>query len=867
MKEEKREVLISKIESNANQLALPFLFLSLIITGFFLLALIPLPNFNTDLSDFAPTDNPSIDAEERFSEYFDSEARPMFVHVVPKETGANALSIEYLKQQDTDYQASLNFAIANGDFITNSMSTPGIIQLALDEQSNGTEISELSNWEELLNNTLDDDFVCGDVVENEQFLVTGSFAQSSLLNKDLDYSNTCSWLSNPNSTNDMIPTSSTTLWVYFVDPNLEPDLRKQYQSEMRTHFIQISDNSTLDYNVVSLDLINHDIDEGTFRNLALLILIALIVVVLILAIAFRSARDVIFPLVGLSCTLIWTYGALASLDSSFNALDVAVAPLVLGLGIDYSIHLQRRYNLNRESGMPASISWVRACERLSVPLTLAVLTTVAAFLSNIISPLPPLKEFGIALAVGVVCAFLTSTILVGSLHLVLERSKLPRFGVRNTIEMKKYAAFIVGVQRKHQAMVLVVTGMLTLLSIFAALSIQTEFDLSDFLDDEMEVMQVRNDLNSEYESSSWKVVYLLMEPVEGVDYIPDDIDLLRTLESLDSGLCQTTVVVRPIDTECRAAYDGIYPVLRDAVELDSSWGDTYNLDTRENFAGSLSLVIKNKSSTLDLSSALLNLSNNASVGDPLTGETWSDRINSTVAFNSNNDINYLRMEIYVNAITNSDSAKVVQAFEVMLGNGNGDYKIKDQLSNHALVYLSGDLVKLNLVIDGLTTSQLESTAISLLASFVVLGLLTRRVIPAIIVLVPVGISAFWVVGSMMIFGLNWNILTVMVTALTIGIGIDYSIHVWRRYESEVSNDSVSSWEAMEKMHSTTGVALLLSAGTTVCGFLVLIFSPMPVVRDFGIVTAITVFFSLILSLYLLPILLATSDSLTHSNDN
>ena len=867
MLEVNREQFVRKIESNADRLALPLLGFSLIITAYFCFALIPIPEFNTDLSEFAPDNDPSISAEQRFSEYFDSESRPMFVHVAPKDTTQNALSLEYLKQQKIDFDLSVNYSKVNGDYIVNSMTTPEIIQIALDEQSDGSELSSISNWEELLESTLSDEFVCGDVVENEQLLITGSFAQSSLLNRDLDYSNTCSWLANPNSSIDPTPTSSSTLWVYFVDPNLSPELRKEYQSEMRDYFNQISDNSTLDYSVASLDLINHDIDEGTFQNLAMLIIIALFVVVIILSIAFRSARDVIFPLVGLSCTLIWTYGALASIDSYFNALDVAVAPLVLGLGIDYSIHLQRRYNLNRESGMSASVSWVRACERLSVPLILAVLTTVAAFLSNLISPLPPLKEFGVALAVGVLCAFFTSTVLVGSLHIILEKTKFPKLGIQNTIELKKYATFVVNIQRRQQAMVLIVTGMLTLLSIFAALSIKTEFDLSDFLDDDMEVMQVRDELNSEYESSSWKVVYLLMEPVEGENHIPDNLELLRTLGTLDSSLCQTTVVVRPIDTECRAAYDGIYSILRDAVELDSKWGESHNLNTRENFAGSLSLSVNNLSGDLDLSMALVNLSQNYSIGDPLTGETWSDRVNSTVAFNSENEINYLRMEIYVNAVTNSDSAKVVQAFDTMLGSGDGDYKIKDQLSNHAIVYVSGDLVKLNLVIDGLTTSQLESTAISLFASFIVLGLLTRRVIPSIIVLVPVGISAFWVVGSMMILGLNWNVLTVMVTALTIGIGIDYSIHVWRRFESEVNTNSLSSWDAMERMHSTTGVALIMSAGTTVCGFLVLIFSPMPVVRDFGIVTAITVFFSLILSLYVLPILLATSDSFSQNNKN
>lgn len=97
-------------------------------------------------------------------------------------------------------------------------------------------------------------------------------------------------------------------------------------------------------------------------------------------------------------------------------------------------------------------------------------------------------------------------------------------------------------------------------------------------------------------------------------------------------------------------------------------------------------------------------------------------------------------------------------------------------------------------------------------------------------------------------------MTVMVTALTIGLGIDYSIHVWRRFEAmKVKEGDV--WSGMREMYASTGVALLLSAGTTICGFTVLLLSQMPVVQDFGIVTAITVFFSLVLALILLPVFL------------
>ena len=64
---------------------------------------------------------------------------------------------------------------------------------------------------------------------------------------------------------------------------------------------------------------------------------------------------------------------------------------------------------------------MRACARLSVPLSLAVVTTVAAFLANVISPLPPIATFGYALAFGVLCAFVSSTVVVGALHVVRKK--------------------------------------------------------------------------------------------------------------------------------------------------------------------------------------------------------------------------------------------------------------------------------------------------------------------------------------------------------------------------------------------------------------------------------------------------------------
>ena len=193
----------------------------------------------------------------------------------------------------------------------------------------------------------------------------------------------------------------------------------------------------------------------------------------------------------------------------------------------------------------------------------------------------------------------------------------------------------------------------------------------------------------------------------------------------------------------------------------------------------------------------------------------------------------------------------------MLGDESKSGTLRYNLASNSELYVTGDLAMLQSVLDGISISQIKSTAISLVVSFIVLISLTRRILPAVVILFPVGVASLWVVGSMAVIGLKWNVLTVMVTALTLGIGIDYSIHMWRRFEVELSRRN-NHWDALRASISTTGVALIMSALTTALGFLVLMFSPMPVIQDFGLITAITVFFSLLLALILLPVVMELS---------
>jgi predicted RND superfamily exporter protein len=327
--------------------------------------------------------------------------------------------------------------------------------------------------------------------------------------------------------------------------------------------------------------------------------------------------------------------------------------------------------------------------------------------------------------------------------------------------------------------------------------------------------------------------------------------LLEQVQGLHADLTSNHDVVGTDERIPSPAYEGPYVVLRDAILRNASFGEAHNLEV---FDGDVYVI--DSELGVNLGMAFKTLANNHSVADAISGETWSERVSQTVALDDAG-ILFLRNEVRVEASTSTQAERVISQIEQELGSPNERGTLRENLVDHADLHVTGDLVILQTVLDGLSVSQVKTTLISLVVSSVVLLLLTRRILPAVVVLFPVALASLWVAGSMVALGLKWNVLTVMVTALTLGIGIDYSIHMWRRFEVELERRS-SHWEALRAALSTTGVALIMSALTTGFGFLVLLFSPMPVIQDFGLITAVTVFFSLLLSLILLPVLVELS---------
>ena len=125
---------------------------------------------------------------------------------------------------------------------------------------------------------------------------------------------------------------------------------------------------------------------------------------------------------------------------------------------------------------------------------------------------------------------------------------------------------------------------------------------------------------------------------------------------------------------------------------------------------------------------------------------------------------------------------------------------------------------------------------------------------AALALVAVGaivLVLLWVLGTMALVGIAYTLTTSIITALSIGIGVDYMIHVIQRYREEFTR-SRNPEEAAIFTLATTGSALLGSALTTALGLGVLAFAPTLATQQFGITAAITIAYALIISTILVP---------------
>ena len=154
-----------------------------------------------------------------------------------------------------------------------------------------------------------------------------------------------------------------------------------------------------------------------------------------------------------------------------------------------------------------------------------------------------------------------------------------------------------------------------------------------------------------------------------------------------------------------------------------------------------------------------------------------------------------------------------------------------------------------------TTRSLQiSIPIAASASFILLLVVFRSFRYALVTIIPIGLVVSWLYGIMWVTGFSLNLVTATIGAVSIGVGIDFAVYLTQRFREELRASS-SKFEAMNKSLRGSGIAITGSAASSIIGFSIMGFAPMPLFSSYGILTALMISLALIASLMVLPSLL------------
>ena len=188
-------------------------------------------------------------------------------------------------------------------------------------------------------------------------------------------------------------------------------------------------------------------------------------------------------------------------------------------------------------------------------------------------------------------------------------------------------------------------------------------------------------------------------------------------------------------------------------------------------------------------------------------------------------------------------------------NGNTVQRIKNNISD---IRKNSPFIILNVIVFALISLALVGD--EYLLHFMILALIlslsfgTTPFIYAGITTTPIFIMIIWLYALVDLFGYGLNMVTVSIAAISLGVGVDYVIHLIERYREEIE-EGKSQLESVAVVGGASGLALFGSALSDFAGFMVINQSKMGFFSTFGLFCAIMIILSLIASMIIAPALI------------
>ena len=569
----------------------------------------------------------------------------------------------------------------------------------------------------------------------------------------------------------------------------------------------------------SIDFIRHDL---IIFGSAILIFL-----VIILSLAFRKRRWIFLPLLTCAATCLFMIGLLGLLGSRVTVVSSNFVPLLLILCLALTLHIIVRYRETHERNPHADQFMLvgETIHSIAVPCFYTALTTIVAFGSLLVSGIRPVIDFGWMMSIGIVVAFIFSFTLFPAALMLLVPGK-PRSG--NDVTGAITAFFARLIQRDGKATIFAFVLIFAIgLSGMTRLSVENRF----------------------------------------IDYYRQSTEIYQGMELIDLQLGGTTpldvIIDAPAaeledDEEFADDYVDIYADESDVdagITARSYWFNSWRIDDV--------VAIHEYLDDLPQTGKVISLATIASILERIEPQVLHDNFTLSVIYERMQaDVKQELFSPYL-----SDDGQQIR-FSIRIFESDPTLRrtaLLEQIRTELVekmeldieqVHLTGMLVLYNNMLQSLFRSQIATLGAVFVAILFMFLLLFRSIKIAVIALVPNLVSAALVLGLMGWFGIPLDLMTITIAAITVGIGVDDTIHYVHRFRHEFKADG-DHWAAVSRCHRSIGRAIYYTSVTIMLGFSILALSQFIPTIYFGLLTGMAMLAALLANLTLLPLLIVT----------
>jgi len=201
---------------------------------------------------------------------------------------------------------------------------------------------------------------------------------------------------------DVIIDDHNSLMVVKLQGNLEDEYKDQISEDV-SNALDNEEFKSISYIVSGKPVLDSSLRSEMKTNMMMMVGLAILIMFLVLSIVFKVKWKML-SLGVIMVSVIATLGFMGILSVPITMVSMAVFPILIGLGIDYSIQFHNRYEEEK--------SVKKTVKQIGKAIAIAVFATVLGFISLYASPVPMIQDFGKMLTIGVIISFIGSMFLL-----------------------------------------------------------------------------------------------------------------------------------------------------------------------------------------------------------------------------------------------------------------------------------------------------------------------------------------------------------------------------------------------------------------------------------------------------------------------